>query len=73
MASDDKDLLSRKEAAQFLTKECKCKISPRTLANLASNENAGHGPPFIRSGWRTVSYEREDLKAWAAGRAVKVA
>ncbi len=63
MANDD-DFLTRKQAAAYLTK-IGCPISYATLANRAAHNNAGKGPPFTRTGWRTVRYRKQDLDAWA--------
>lgn len=65
------DTMSRKEAARYLT-ALGHRITDKTLANLASNNNAGNGPAFTRSGWRTLFYTRADLDAWAKARSVKV-
>lgn len=56
--------LTRKEASSFLTK-LGCPTTADTLARLAANDNALKGPPFTRSGRRTVRYEPDDLRAWA--------
>ena len=69
---NDDDLLTRKEAAIYLTKVHRCRISHYTLARLACNGNGGKGPPFYHSGWRTVSYLRKDLDEWASGRVTRV-
>ena len=58
------DYLCRKEAASFLAK-LGCPIAPATLAKKAKNNNEGAGPPFLKSGWRTVRYAKEDLVEWA--------
>lgn len=63
--------LSRKEAANYLT-SIGCPISPKTLANLAAEDNAGGGPPFTRVRRKRVWYWREDLATWAKGHSVKV-
>jgi hypothetical protein len=56
-------MLSRKEAARYLAKH-NCKISPTTLLNMATHENAkGKGPPYFKDG-RRVFYSTEDLDAW---------
>lgn len=55
--------LSRKEAAAYLTRQG-FRISSGTLANRAANNNAGKGPPFDRTGWKTVRYAKADLDAW---------
>lgn len=65
--------LTRKEAADFLTHQCGCPTTPQQLANMASNNNAGNGPPFTRSGWRTVHYLPDELRAWAVRRVKRVA
>ena len=62
---------SRKEAAAFLA-SIGCPIAPSTLAHMASNNNAGRGPSFTRIRWRMVSYEEQDLRAWAAKQVVRV-
>jgi hypothetical protein len=67
-----KDWLSRKEAAIYLS-SIGCRISPRTLANLAANNNAGKGPPFKRFRWKLVQYRRLDLDTWAQRECVEVA
>ena len=61
--SDDKRLLNRKEASAYLEK-LGIKLSPGTLANMASNNNAGKGPAFLRLRWSTVRYRKEDLEVW---------
>lgn len=59
-------LFSRKEAAVFLTR-IGFKISAQTLAVYAIRDNESRkGPPFRRTGWRTVQYSEDDLRAWAA-------
>lgn len=58
------DFLSRKEAAAYLTK-IGCPVSFSLLANLASNNNEGDGPPFLRVRSRIVRYERQALETWA--------
>lgn len=67
----DDDLLTRKAASSYLSK-LGCPVSPRTLANMASNDNAGKGPPFIRFRWKTVRYKRSDLDAWALKETVRI-
>jgi hypothetical protein len=56
--------LNRKEAAAYLM-SLGCPVSPKTLCNMASNGNAGKGPPFTQFRWRTVRYRRSDLDEWA--------
>jgi hypothetical protein len=70
-AKPEKDHMSRKEAAAYLTR-IGCPMAPKTLANMASKDNAGGGPPFDRNGWKMVQYRRADLDAWAAARRVRV-
>jgi hypothetical protein len=64
--------LSRKDAASYLT-SIGCPISPKTLANLAAEDNAGGGPPFTRVRQKRVWYSREDLATWAKGQFERVA
>lgn len=66
----EKRWFSRKEAAVFLTK-IGFSISPRTLQKLAVHNNALKGPPFLKTGWRTVRYDRSDLEEWANKRIIK--
>ena len=61
--AEARDWLSRKEAAAYLSKQG-YPISAGALANRAANNNKGKGPPFQRSGWKTVRYHRDDLDAW---------
>jgi uncharacterized protein YjhX (UPF0386 family) len=63
-AKPEKEWLSRKEAAVYLTGQG-YRIETQTLANLAANNNAKGGPPFTRSGWKAVRYKKTDLDAWA--------
>lgn len=65
------DWLSRKQAASFLA-TLGCAITPRTLEKMASNNNAGKGPPFTRFRWKSVRYARIDLEAWAKKEATRV-
>lgn len=60
---EPRNWLNRKEAAQYLTARGR-RISAQALANMASNNNAGKGPPFTRFGWKCVQYARADLDAW---------
>lgn len=52
-------LLSTEEAAPFTG------VSPQTLANWRFQ---GHGPKFIRTSSRRVSYDPADIEAWKAER-----
>jgi hypothetical protein len=61
----ESDWLCTKEASSYL-KTIGCFISPKTLANLRNNNNAGKGPTFSRTRWKTVRYLKADLQAWAA-------
>jgi hypothetical protein len=61
---DSKEYLDRKECALYLT-AIGVKISAKTLANLAANNNAGEGPPLIRTRWSRVYYRRIEVEAWA--------
>lgn len=64
--------LTRAEAAEYLT-GIGVPIKERTLAKYAEDDNAGGGPPFTRSGWRSIRYEKVDLDAWAAKKKRKIA
>ena len=57
------DLLTRGEAAQYLSGRG-FPISKRSLEKMASNNNAGQGPPYFRMRWNAVRYKRRDLDAW---------
>jgi hypothetical protein len=60
----DKEWLSRKEAAAYLTSIGR-PIAPQTLAHMAVNDNARGGPPYVRIRWSIVKYRRADLDGWA--------
>lgn len=66
-----KEFYDRKEAALYLSSIGQ-RITAATLRNLASNNNAGKGPPFDRIGWGSVRYSRADLDAWAKARTTRV-
>lgn len=68
---DNKEYLDRKECAIYLT-SLGVKITAKTLANLASNNNAGTGPPFARTRWSRVYYRRDEVKAWAESQTERV-
>ena len=65
------DKMTRKEAAYYL-QTLGHRIKEKTLTNMASNNNAGKGPSFTRTGWRTLFYSRADLDAWAVARSKKI-
>ncbi len=69
--SPPRDWMSRKEAARYLTSKGR-KISAQTLANMASNNNAGKGPPYTRISWTSVVYERRDLDGWLKSQMIRV-
>ena len=71
LGREERIWLTRKEAAEFLTR-IGCPISVWTLAQKAANNNAGKGPPFTRSGWKTLRYEPADLRAWAATQIIRI-
>lgn len=71
-AKPQKDWLSRKEAANYLTSKG-CRITAKTLANMASNNNALKGPAFTRTSWKGVQYLRIDLDRWFDARAQRIA
>jgi hypothetical protein len=64
--------LTRKQASLYLT-DLGYNISPKSLSNLASNNNAKGGPSFTRIGWRAVRYRREDVRKWFEARVERVA
>ena len=70
MTPDD-TWLSRKAAAIYLTR-IGYPITNRTLEKLASNHNAGKGPPYSRVSWKCTRYRQSDLDAWAKARTVRV-
>ena len=63
--------LSRKAAAMYLTR-IGCPITHRTLEKVASKNNSGGGPPFVRAGWKAVRYRQSDLDTWAKKRMIRV-
>lgn len=65
--SQPEPLLTRKEAARYLN-SIGYQIAPQTLARMASNNNEGKGPPFIKIGWAQVKYRRSELDVWAKSR-----
>ncbi len=68
---DNKEFLNRKDCSRYL--ECLgLKLAPKTLANLAANNNGGDGPPFVRTRWSKVFYNRAEVEAWAKTQTVKV-
>lgn len=68
--ANDTDWLSRKQAAEYLTRNG-FPISWRTLARMASKKPA-EGPPYQRFMWRTTAYARAELLAWAKAQTVVV-
>ncbi len=71
MDQNENEWLTRKEAAKYLT-GLGYPIAAGTLENLACNNNAGGGPSYRRTGWRTVRYHTRDLEKWAGARVIKV-
>ena len=67
-----REWLTRKQAADYLASLGYSSISAKSLANMASNNNAGKGPPFTRIGWKTVRYEKSDLKKWLEARVERI-
>jgi hypothetical protein len=59
--SDANRLLTREEAAEYLSNVIGLPTSPLTLAKWAT---VGGGPPYRKAG-RRVLYERADLWDWA--------
>lgn len=66
-APGEDEYLTRREASAYL-KSIGDPLAVQTLANMAANNNAGGGPPFISIGWRTLRYPKKALNAWAAAR-----
>lgn len=62
---------TRKGAALYLT-SLGVEIKHAYLAKLAMPENKGKGPPFVRTGWRTVRYAKSELDAFAAPKLVRL-
>lgn len=60
---EKKEFLSRGECATYLA-HLGYPISVGRLNNLASNNNAGGGPPFNRVRWSRVYYRRVDVEEW---------
>jgi hypothetical protein len=71
MEMAESDWLRPKQAANYLA-NLGCFFSPRTLSNLRSNNNAGKGPPFVRSGSKTIRYLKSDLEEWARKQVVRI-
>lgn len=69
--ADNSPWLDRRAAAAYLTGMGR-PIAAKTLANWACNNNAGGGPAFVRSGWRTVRYQQCALDKWVRRKVVKV-
>ena len=61
---DRNEYLDRKQCAIYLSDKG-FRISAKTLANWAANNNAGDGPPFHRVRWVRVYYKRTEVDAWA--------
>jgi hypothetical protein len=59
--------LTRKAASLYLRK-LGVPVAAQTLAIMAIHNNSGGGPPFTRSGWKTVRYLTTDLDVWAKQR-----
>lgn len=68
---EQKEYLDRKECSIYL-KTLGITLSPKTLENLGSNNNAGDGPPFIRVRWKRVYYLRAEVDKWAKKNTVYV-
>ncbi len=66
-----KPWLTRKEASYYL-EQLGCPTSKEMLSYYAQKNNERKGPPFTRSGWKTIRYQPSDLEAWARSRMVRV-
>lgn len=71
-ALDAKEFLNRKECSAYLA-YLGCPLSVGRLANLASNNNAGKGPPFYRTRWSMVFYKRVEVEAWTKDQTKRIA
>ena len=71
MPSPEETWLTRKSAAIYLTRVGR-RISNRTLEKMANNNNAGNGPPYVRSAGKRVMYLQSDLDAWAKSQMIRV-
>jgi hypothetical protein len=56
--------LATKDASKYL-ETIGCFVSPKTLANMRANANAGKGPSFTRTRLKAIRYLKADLKFWA--------
>lgn len=65
------DWLNRKDAANFLT-AFGYPTTWRVLEKLASNNNAGGGPPYRQFRWSRVAYQVKDLIEWAQANSRRV-
>lgn len=63
-AYESKEWLDRKECAAYLTALGR-PISVSRLSNMASNKNAGKGPPLYKISWTRVRYKSVEVKNWA--------
>ena len=61
-------MLSRKEATSVLA-SLGYRLSVRALETMAHRKC---GPPFVRFGWKTVAYDREQLLKWAESQRLEV-
>lgn len=69
---EKKEFLTRGEVATYLD-HLGYRISVGTLANMASNNNSGGGPPFQRVRWSRVYYKRTDVEEWFKANTERVA
>lgn len=69
MQPDSIQMLTRKEAAEYLTRRG-CRISASTLANMAktNGKNSGKGPSLYKDGETRVLYSPTDLDTWRVQR-----
>lgn len=72
LALEQKEFLSRKECAQYLA-TLGLPLKPKTLENLAANNNAGGGPPFTRVRWARTFYKRTDVEMWVKSQTRRIA
>lgn len=69
---DRQEYLTRGECAEFLRLQG-LRMSERHLGNLAANNNAGGGPPFYRTRWNKVFYNRAHVVEWLKAEAKFIA
>lgn len=72
MSATKGEWLTRKQASEFLF-AMGCPITPQHMERMALHNNAGKGPPYVKSGKRLVRYNREEVRQWAEKNIKRVA